>query len=930
MGWEGMDARDVSNTGLRFVLEALRRQGGEDAVAAVLARAGEKRSVLELVDDSGWSTYDQFRAILEAVTDTVGVELLHGIADQHLLAGARPATLMLLESAATPSTLYRQVVEAGVDGITLFCQVGGEEVGPNEWLLETRTRPGYEPFPALCAFHAGMAPMAVELFGSTPWTVVEEACQRQGADACRYRIRWGDRDDVAERIAALEHSNLALRGQLASLQDMLDALVHADDLESFLEGLVVAAADVMRTPAFVLAVAPLAGIRRRVFAEGLTAEEADRIAGQLLAGEACPEADDMVVDIESHRRWYGRFAACSQDGRHLSRPEQLHAFAALVAVALDMATALDSTRREAARAQQLLALADALDGATTVAEVADSLVEALPIVVEADQALVCVPEAGGVRVVAASGVHAGGAGVDRTTVFPTSGNESETGIRYFDPRVRFPDAAGIAAAVVPLVVGGAVVAWLVVEVLEGEHRLAPSEDLEARLRGLAAQASSAFRQAQLLEEMHHLAHHDTLTGLPNRTVAHGRAALLLERPAGRVSALFVDLDGFKELNDTLGHAAGDQLLQVIAERLAGTIRDVDTVARIGGDEFVLVIDGGDPEQVAARILDVLEEPIHLGSRDTAPVFVSASIGIATASGHVSADDLLRDADLAMYQAKATGKRRFVTFAPELRRVVRDRRELEADLRRAVDEGQFFLLYQPIVELRSGEVTGMEALLRWRHPERGVVGPDRFIPVLEETGLICVVGRWVLEEACRQTAAWQAMGQDLYVSVNLSARQLDGGGLVDDVAAVLSMTGLRPGSLVLELTETTLMEDTVAATRCLDGLKALGVRVALDDFGTGYSSLSYLRQLPIDILKIDRSFISTSSDSPEAAACVHMLVQLGQSLGLRTLAEGVERDEQLDRLAREGCDDVQGYLFSRPLAAADVPVILAAGLRPRAR
>jgi EAL domain-containing protein (putative c-di-GMP-specific phosphodiesterase class I) len=284
----------------------------------------------------------------------------------------------------------------------------------------------------------------------------------------------------------------------------------------------------------------------------------------------------------------------------------------------------------------------------------------------------------------------------------------------------------------------------------------------------------------------------------------------------------------------------------------------------------------------------------------------------------------------MYQAKATGKRRFVTFVPELRRVVRDRRALETDLRRAVEEGQFFLRYQPIVELRSGEVTGVEALLRWRHPERGVVGPDRFIPVLEETGLICVVGRWVLEEACRQTALWQAMGQDLYVSVNLSARQLDGGGLVDDVAAVLSMTGLRPGSLVLELTETTLMQDTVAATRCLDGMKALGVRVALDDFGTGYSSLSYLRQLPIDILKIDRSFISTSSDSPEAAACVHMLVQLGQSLGLRTLAEGVERDDQLARLVREGCDDVQGYLFSRPLGADDVPAILAVGLRPRVR
>ncbi len=410
--------------------------------------------------------------------------------------------------------------------------------------------------------------------------------------------------------------------------------------------------------------------------------------------------------------------------------------------------------------------------------------------------------------------------------------------------------------------------------------------------------------------------HDALTGLPNRALVIDRAEQMLARARRSrtpVAALYVDIDAFKHVNDRFGHATGDELLRVVAARLADVVRDADTVGRLGGDEFVVLLENftldAGPELVAERICQVLGQPIDAPGAEGPTFSVTVSIGIASGQRE-SADELLRDADLALYEAKRAGKNRWVVFASSMQTMTQDRIELEMDLREALDADQFFLLYQPLVDLRSETITGIEALLRWRHPVRGVIPPDLFIAIAEENDLIVPIGRWVLLTACRQAAAWHRRGRTLGISINVSARQLDQRELVQNVADALAVNDLNPAALTLEITETTLMRDAKAAGGRLRALKALGVRIAIDDFGTGYSSLAYLHQFPVDALKIDRSFISGASS--ESTALVHTLVQLGKTLGLETVGEGIEDPAQLRHLQHEECDTGQGYLFARPL------------------
>jgi len=424
------------------------------------------------------------------------------------------------------------------------------------------------------------------------------------------------------------------------------------------------------------------------------------------------------------------------------------------------------------------------------------------------------------------------------------------------------------------------------------------------------------------DELRHQALHDALTGLPNRALVLDRIDQMLARARrNRLAAavLFLDLDDFKDINDTLGHSAGDELLVAVGSRLASAVRAGDTVGRLGGDEFVVLAEGtslsAGVEVVAEKILEVLSTPFQLAGNDL-PLNVTASIGIA-AGDRSTPEELLRDADIALYQAKAAGKARAVVFAQAMHTAVEHRRLLEVDLHGALDARQFFLLYQPTIDLRTNAFTGVEALLRWNHPERGVVLPDDFINELEVSGLIVAVGAWVLEEACRQGAAWHTQGYPFSISVNVSARQLERDRIVDDVSAALAASGLDPGQLILELTETTLMNDVDATITRLGLLKSLGVRLAVDDFGTGYSSLAYLRRFPIDVLKIDRSFVSGMANSYESAALVHTLVQLGKVLGLETIAEGIEDDDQRARLKAEQVDTGQGFFFARPLGVEAV-------------
>ena len=479
---------------------------------------------------------------------------------------------------------------------------------------------------------------------------------------------------------------------------------------------------------------------------------------------------------------------------------------------------------------------------------------------------------------------------------------------------------------------------------------APADGLSASLQGLLVFVAGALVSALLFvlimvlarsreralamvrektAQLRHQALHDALTGLPNRVLALDRAQQMLARARRQqipVAALFVDIDGFKHVNDTFGHAAGDELLQIVAERLLTVVREGDTAARLGGDEFVVLLEGSTldagPELVAERLLQVLREPYHTSHTLGRQLTITASVGIAMGV-RTSADELLRDADLALYSAKAGGRNRYALFQSSMQTASSDRLTLEMDLAEALERHELFLLYQPTFDLRSERVIGAEALIRWRHPTRGLLLPVEFIPIAEESGLIVSIGRWVLDEACRQASAWSQRGHAIGMSVNVSTRQLDDDRLIEDVRSALYASGFDPVALTLEVTETTLMRDADATAARLDLLKQLGVRIAIDDFGTGHSSLAYLRQFPVDALKIDRFFVAGISTSKASAAVVHTLVQLGKTLDIETLAEGIEDRAQLETLQRERCDQGQGFLFSPPLDAGALEEFLAA-------
>ncbi len=429
------------------------------------------------------------------------------------------------------------------------------------------------------------------------------------------------------------------------------------------------------------------------------------------------------------------------------------------------------------------------------------------------------------------------------------------------------------------------------------------------------------------ELLSHRALHDPLTGLANRQLILDRADQMLvraRRNGDPVAAFFVDLDNFKDANDSLGHEAGDRLLQAVASRFVGLLRTSDTVGRLGGDEFVILAEGvslsAGPAAIAERIRQVLKPAFYVEGFETIPITVSASVGIAVGD-RPAAQDLLRDADIALYRAKGAGRDQSIVFEEAMQVAANDRLALRSELDTALDAGEFTLLYQPIFDLRDLHIEGVEALIRWNHPTKGTIAPDQFISALEDSGQIVDVGRWVLNEACAQLARWQATGHQLSMSVNVSMRQLEFDGFVDDVRAALDTQGVAPEFLVIEITESVLMKDAHATVDRLKRLKDLGVKIAIDDFGTGYSSLAYLRQFPVDVLKIDRTFVSEMSGSPDAAALIHTLVELGRTLGLITLAEGIEQQDQIEGLRLENCDHGQGFLFSRPVSPGAIEELL---------
>jgi diguanylate cyclase (GGDEF)-like protein len=447
---------------------------------------------------------------------------------------------------------------------------------------------------------------------------------------------------------------------------------------------------------------------------------------------------------------------------------------------------------------------------------------------------------------------------------------------------------------------------------------------------LVLQLQDVTERKQSEERLRHDAFHDPLTGLPNRALFTDHVKLTIARAkrvtTRRFAVLFCDLDRFKVINDSLGHVAGDQLLVEVARRLERCLRQGDTVARVGGDEFTILLDDLADEQEAATVAERIQKEIGaaimLSGRE---VFTTMSIGVAAGTGSYSdPEDILRDADTAMYRAKSLGKARHVVFDHSMHASAVNLLQIETDLRKALEKGQFYLLYQPIVSLDNFKLCGFEALVRWHHPERGLISPLDFIPIAEETGQIIGIGEWALFEACRQMREWQEkfpQASPIFMSVNLSAKQFNHMMLIAQVDDVLRRTGLNPRQLKLEITEGAVMDNIDAATEMLRQLRDLGVQLAIDDFGTGYSSLSYLHRFPIDTLKIDRSFVTRMANNPENVEIVRTIVMLAQVLGMDVVAEGVETKEQLKLLRDLRCEYGQGYYFSRPSSAGDSEKII---------
>uniref|UniRef100_UPI00258F73A2 putative bifunctional diguanylate cyclase/phosphodiesterase n=1 Tax=uncultured Massilia sp. TaxID=169973 RepID=UPI00258F73A2 len=455
----------------------------------------------------------------------------------------------------------------------------------------------------------------------------------------------------------------------------------------------------------------------------------------------------------------------------------------------------------------------------------------------------------------------------------------------------------------------------------------PVFDDAGQLTGYRGTGSDITERKLTEQRVHHVAQHDALTGLPNRSLLQDRlsqAIAYANRNGRPIWVMLIDLDRFKYVNDSMGHKAGDVLLMTVAARLSSSLRDTDTVARLSGDEFVVILSEHHDEpltgDIVQRVMDSVAQPVMLGTKE---FFVTCSIGVAVyPTDATPADTLIEHADIAMYSAKKMGRNNFQFYTPAMNEESLERVRIEGALRNALERNEFVLHYQPQVDLKTGQIVGMEALIRWKHPELGMVPPNRFIGIAEETGLIVQIGAWVLRTACAQNKAWQDAGLGrLRVAVNLSARQFGAADLITGLEAVLVDTALDPECLEIELTESLFMSDVTPAVELLHRMKSLGVNLSIDDFGTGFSSLSYLSRFPIDVLKIDRSFVADITHDANDAAIVTSIIALAHNLKLAVIAEGVETLEQLDYLRSHGCDEMQGYYFSKPLAPDDFEALL---------
>jgi diguanylate cyclase (GGDEF)-like protein len=828
------------------------------------------------------------------------------------------------------------------------------ESSPGNAVIEAAFASPHEADPFFCGVVGGFYSAMPWIFGACG-SAVEIACQTRGDDACRFRLAWDGEpepaDDRRAEVRAIVGSDSPgqvdpLLRRFEQLQDMASALANAEDMTTALELVAEMSSQVVSAPRHLLAVRTTNDGELRVFSKGWEHDEreAQDIARRLERG--IWNANEVVARVESEHGAYGVLAAIYSADATAGQVERrlLASYAKHAAAAIEAAASLENARRDRDTAASLLSLAHALSEVSLHAQVVSTLTDVLPAVLSCEHVWVWTwnPDASELQLASTSFELP--PGLPRTLV------EAEVpGIRRLieEPRPMFLDAGlerapinqhlaatgTVWGAVVPIQARGD---FLGVIVAAYRERLDPAAELDlvGRMRGLAGQAAAALDNARLLDRIRDQALRDPLTGLPNRPLMEDRADRALAtctRTGDHMGLLFVDLDRFKIVNDTLGHAAGDRLICRVADRIGESLRDSDTLARLGGDEFVVLLPQitgvEDASAAAARIVESLREPFDFDNRK---LFVSCSIGVAVSGYHgTTYSDLLQHADAAMYEAKAQGKNTFevrATRAMSAQRANggRDQLDLEADLHLAAERDELTLLYQPQIDFRTMRIVAVEALLRWDHHELGRLGPDAFLPMAEESGLIVNLDRWVRETAVAQAVRWVDAGTPLRVAVNISTRDLHRPTLGAEIADLLHRSGLSPSLLELEITDRVVMSEERLPT-LLAEFKTIGVRLAIDDFGTGTSVLGRLQRCPVDVLKIDKGFVQTITAANPDAPVVAALMSLAHQLGLEVVAEGVETAFQGGLLRRMGGHLAQGYFFSPPVDADAIDALVASPL-----
>ena len=958
--------RASSNLNIALIIGYVSDRGGEAAVEQLLATAGETRPMAELLDEGRWSSYDQKIRLFEAATEVLGDP------DTPRLVGATvlerqtgTAIRLMLRALGSPASVCRSVAKASAKFSTNYtCEALSVE--RDGAVISNRLHDGYEPNIVDCEYTIGLLSQIPALFGLEPAVVGHEECQMLGAPACIYTVRWRARrrwhfGRRRQRIAYLEEEGRLLAERYEALQSTIVDLVSPADVDTVLHRITRRAADAIRAHSYLLAlVGSSEGTSFHHF--GMSTEEAQRLAKEVLADRPDDRSGSrLIVDVATSRRFYGRLVAV-YGFEHAFFPEErrlLAAYARQAAVALEAATALEEARRRGETASALLELSRHLAQATTTDEVAQRLADAVPTVIGANRATVLLWDAEEQRLrYRARSTHddldsAGSVDyaisvadtpvlVEMLRTLEPQHIHRDTTDPYLRERLMAVNAEEMLT--VPIQSGGEMLG--AIAALRGTA-LPAVVDRQAqadRLKGLADQAALAFEKVRLLEQeravvrrlrrnerrMKQMAYRDSLTELPNRR--HFLEALEncladAEADGRQLALLFCDLDRFKNVNDSLGHAKGDELLKVAAARLRTCVRDTDSLARLGGDEFTLLVQSvtgpDEAARVAERVLAAFGDPFTLNGQE---LFLSASVGVALyPDDGRDAQTLLKNADTAMYRAKLAGRNNHLRYAPEMNAQARELLELEADLHEAVRRREFVVHYQPQVAPGTGEIVALEALVRWPHPRRGLMLPGEFTGLAEERGLIGAVDACVLMEAAAQCKRWEEAGlPPVRIGVNLSADQFQGRSLVKMVAGVLETTGVDPRFLELELTETTAMREPERVAEILGQLNELGVALALDDFGTGYSSWTHIKHFPVTRLKVDRSFVSGLPGDRHDAAIVSATIEMAHRMGMGVTAEGVETSAQAEFLIDHGCDLLQGFLYGEAKPADEISRALQRG------